>query len=124
MKITNISTLRVEPYENLLWLLIDTDEGVTGLGEACKAPGAVEAYLHEWCAPRLIGTDPLRIPERRASLEGYLGWGSPGVETRAISTVDIALWDLFGKVHGKPVADMLGGRARDTIRNYNTCAGS
>ena len=124
MKITAIETIKVSPYENLLWVNVVTDEGVIGLGEACKARDTVAAYIHEWCAPRLIGTDPLRIPERRRSLEGYLGWGSTGVETRAISAIDIALWDLFGKVHGKPVADMLGGRARDSIRTYNTCAGS
>lgn len=124
MKITAIETLKVSPYENLLWINVVTDEGIVGLGESCKSPAAVEAYIHEWCAPRLIGTDPLRIPERRRSLEGYLGWGAAGVETRAISAIDIALWDLFGKVHGKPVADMLGGRSRDTIRTYNTCAGS
>ena len=124
MKITALETITATPYENLLWLNIETDEGLIGLGEACKAPAAVEAYLHEWCAPRLIGTDPLEIPARRASLEGYLGWGAAGVETRAISAVDIALWDLFGKSAGKPVADMLGGRARHEIRTYNTCAGS
>ena len=124
MKITAIETIKVEPYENLLWVNIVTDEGVIGLGEASKSRDTVATYIHEWCAPRLIGTDPLRIPERRRSLEGYLGWGAPGVETRAISAIDLALWDLFGKVHNKPVADMLGGRARDSIRTYNTCAGS
>jgi L-alanine-DL-glutamate epimerase-like enolase superfamily enzyme len=45
------------------------------------------------------------------------------VETRGNSAVDIALWDIFGKAHGKPVCDMLGGRSRDKIRVYNTCAG-
>ncbi|MEO1102191.1 MAG: mandelate racemase/muconate lactonizing enzyme family protein [Pseudomonadota bacterium] len=124
MKITAIETIRVPPFENLLWLNIVTDEGLIGVGEASKAVHAVEAYIHEWCAPRLIGTDPLQITARRASLEGYLGWGAAGVETRAISAIDIALWDLFGKAHGKPVADMLGGRARDKIRTYNTCAGA
>ena len=124
MKITAVETLRIPPYENLLWVLIETDAGVTGLGEAVKAPATVEAYVHEWCAPKLVGTDPLRIPERRASLDAYLGWASAGVETRAVSALDVALWDLFGKVHGRPVADMLGGRARSAIRTYNTCAGS
>ena len=124
MKITAVETIFVPPFENLLWLRLETDEGLFGLGEACKAPGAVAAYIHDWCAPRLLGTDPLRIPERLTSLQDYLGWGAAGVETRAVSAVDIALWDLFGHVHGRPVADMLGGRARDSIRTYNTCAGS
>jgi L-alanine-DL-glutamate epimerase-like enolase superfamily enzyme len=124
VKITAVETLRIPPYENLVWVILETDEGLTGLGEACQGPAAVEAFVHEWCAPRLVGTDPLRIPERRASLDTYLGWGAAGVETRAVSAVDIALWDLFGKSCGRPVADMLGGRARDSIRTYNTCAGS
>lgn len=124
MKITAVETLRIPPFENLLWVLVETDEGLTGLGEAVKAPLSVEAYVHEWCAPRLVGKDPLRIPEIRAGLDAYLGWGAAGVETRAVSAIDIALWDIFGKAHGRPVADMLGGRSRDTIRTYNTCAGS
>lgn len=124
MKITAVETLRVPPYENLIWVSIHTDEGVTGLGETCKTARAVEAYVHEWCAPRLLGTDPRRIPERRKSLDGYLGFGAPGVEVRAVSAIDIALWDLVAKSHGVAVADMLGGRARDAIRTYNTCAGS
>ncbi|MEM0908792.1 MAG: mandelate racemase/muconate lactonizing enzyme family protein [Pseudomonadota bacterium] len=124
MKITALETIQIDPYENLLWLKIETNEGVVGFGETCQAPAAVAAYLHEWCAPRLLGTDPRHIPARRSRLEGYLGWGAAGVETRAISAVDIALWDLLAKSHNVPVVDMLGGRARDTIRTYNTCAGS
>ncbi|WP_420392030.1 mandelate racemase/muconate lactonizing enzyme family protein [Acuticoccus sp.] len=124
MKMTALETLRVPPFENLLWLRIETDEGIVGLGEASKAPASVAAYLHEWCAPRLIGEDPRAIPARRASLVPYLGWGAAGVETRAVSAVDIALWDILGKATTLPVADALGGRARSSIRTYNTCAGA
>ena len=46
-----------------------------------------------------------------------------GIETRGNSAVDIALWDLFGKAAGRPVCEVLGGRARESIRTYNTCAG-
>jgi len=124
MRITAIETLRVPPFENLLWVLVETDEGIVGLGETTKAPAAVAAYVHEWCAPRLFGTDPLHVTARRAALDAYLGWGAAGVETRAISAIDIALWDIVGKAHGRPVADMLGGQSRATIRTYNTCAGA
>ncbi len=48
---------------------------------------------------------------------------STGVEYRAASAVDIALWDVFGKVCGQPVHQMLGGLCRDKQRIYNTCAG-
>jgi galactonate dehydratase len=84
---------------------------------------AVEAYVHETVAAKLIGRDPLQIESINRDLQNYLGWRSAGVETRGNSAVDIALWDLFGKAHGKPVCDMLGGRSRDKIRVYNTCAG-
>lgn len=124
MKITAVETLRVAPYENLIWVLIHTDEGITGLGETCKVPTSIEAYIHDWCAPRLIGQDPLAIPARMASIGAYLGWGGAGVESRALSAIDIALWDLAARAHNRPVADMLGGRSRDQIRTYNTCAGS
>ncbi len=123
MKITALDTLRLGEFANLLWVRLHTDEGLVGLGETFMGPQAVEAYLHESVAPKLLGRDPLAIESINAALSNYLGWRSAGVETRGNSAVDIALWDLFGKVHGRPVADMLGGRSRDSIRVYNTCAG-
>jgi L-alanine-DL-glutamate epimerase-like enolase superfamily enzyme len=84
---------------------------------------AVEAYLHEWAAPKLLGQDPLAIEARNRDLTGYLGWRGSGVETRGNSAVDIALWDIFGKAANMPVHTALGGKSRDSIRIYNTCAG-
>ena len=123
MKITALETLRLGEFANLLWVRLHTDDGPVGLGETFMGAAAVEAYLHETVAPKLLGRDPLRIEAINTALANYLGWRSAGVETRGNSAVDIALWDLFGKVHGRPVADMLGGRSRDSIRVYNTCAG-
>ena len=48
---------------------------------------------------------------------------STGAEYRSASAIDIALWDIFGKVCGQPVHQMLGGLCRDKQRIYNTCAG-
>jgi galactonate dehydratase len=124
MKITALETLRVEEFGNIIFLRLHTDEGLIGLGETFMGPKAVEAYLHETVAPKILGRDPLQIEAINAELSRYyLGWSSAGVETRGNSATDIALWDLFGKAHGKPVCDMLGGRSRDKIRVYNTCAG-
>jgi L-alanine-DL-glutamate epimerase-like enolase superfamily enzyme len=123
MKITALETIRLEEFGNLIWLRVHTDEGIHGLGETFMGPKAVEAYLHETVAPRLIGRDPLMIEAIHRDQVNYLGWRSAGVETRGNSALDLALWDIFGKAHGKPVCDMLGGRARDSIRVYNTCAG-
>jgi L-alanine-DL-glutamate epimerase-like enolase superfamily enzyme len=83
----------------------------------------VEAYLHETVAPYLLGKDPLHIERHSKDLYGYLGYGSSGAETRGNSAVDVALWDLFGKVTGQPLYQLLGGPCRERIRTYNTCAG-
>ena len=124
MKITALETLRLEEFGNIVFVRLHTDEGVVGLGETFMGPKAVEAYLHETVAPKVLGRDPLQIEAINADLSRfYLGWSSAGAETRGNSAMDIALWDLFGKAHGKPICDMLGGRSRDKIRVYNTCAG-
>jgi galactonate dehydratase len=124
MKVSALETIRIEEFGNLIFVRLHTDEGIVGLGETFMGPKAVEAYLHETVAPKIIGRDALQIEAINASLSSnYLGWRSSGVETRGNSAVDIALWDIFGKAHGKPVCDMLGGRSRDSIRVYNTCAG-
>ena len=123
MKINNVETIRLQEFGNLIWVRIHTDEGLVGLGETFMGASAVEAYLHDVVAPKLLGKDPLQIEARNRDLSNYLGWRSAGVETRGNSAVDIALWDLFGKAHGRPVCEMLGGKSRDSIRIYNTCAG-
>ena len=123
MKITAVETIRLREFGNLIWVRIYTDEGLLGLGETFMGASAVEAYLHDTVAPKLLGKDALQIEARNRELSNYLGWGSAGVETRGNSAVDIALWDLFGKVHGRPVCEMLGGKSRDSLRIYNTCAG-
>ena len=123
MKITRLETVRLGEFPNILWVRLYTDEGLVGLGETFMGAEAVEAYLHEWAAPRLVGTDPLAIESRNRDLTGYLGWRGSGVETRGNSALDIALWDIFGKAAGMPVHTALGGKSRDAIRIYNTCAG-
>ena len=123
MIVTRIETLRVGGFPNLLWVRIHTDEGPVGLGETFFGARAVEAYLHESVAPYLLGRDPLRIDAHARALTGYVGYRSTGVEMRGNSAVDIALWDLFGKVTGQPLYQLLGGASRDRIRIYNTCAG-
>lgn len=124
MKITGLETVRVAERANLLWVLVHTDEGLTGLGETFFGAETVEAYVHEYIAPRVIGRDPLEIDRLAADLVGYLGFRSSGAEVRGNSAFDIALWDLFGKATGLPIAQLLGGFTRKEIRTYNTCAGT
>ncbi len=123
MKITAVETVRLGEFPNLVWVRLRTDEGLTGLGETFMGAAAVEAYIHESAAPKLIGRDPIQIEAVNRSLINYLGWRGTGVETRGNSAIDIALWDLFGKAIGRPICEALGGRSRDRIRVYNTCAG-
>jgi galactonate dehydratase len=123
MKITRLETLRLEEFPNLVWLRVHTDEGLAGLGETSYAAQSVEAYLHEYVAPRVLGQDPREIDRLTRGLTGYLGFRGAGVETRAASAFNIALWDLYGKLCNQPLYQVLGGAYRERIRTYNTCAG-
>lgn len=123
MNVTNVETIWLEEFPNVIWLQIHTDEGLIGLGETFFGVRAVEAYIHETVAPYLLGKDPLRIDLHGRNLYGYIGYRSSGVEMRGNSALDIALWDLLGKASNQPVYQLLGGKSRDTVRTYNTCAG-
>lgn len=123
MRITRIETTRLAQLPNLLWVEIHTDSGLVGLGETFRGAEAVEAQIHSLCAPLLLGRDPLQIEAHsRALLRGYLGFNGSGVETRAASALDIALWDLFGQAMGVPIHQLLGGQVHERMRAYNTCA--
>ncbi len=124
MKIAAVETIRIKEFENLLWLRVHTDEGLVGLGETFLLPATVEAYIHEFLAPRALGRDPLAIDRFARDLTGYLGFRATGAEIRGNSAFDIALWDIFGKATGQPLAQLFGGFTRPSIRTYNTCAGS
>src|SRR5919109_3419576 len=123
LKITKVETLRVGEFPNLIWLRMHSDAGIIGLGETHRAAPSVEAYVHEYIAPRVLGRDPLEIERLSRSLVGYLGFRGSGVETRAISAFDIALWDHYARVVNQPLYQVLGGASRQAIRTYNTCAG-
>jgi galactonate dehydratase len=125
VKITSIETLRTEEFANVIWVRVHTDAGVIGLGETFYGAGAVEAQIHDTFAGRLLGKNPLHIEAiHRDMLNLPMAQSSTGVEYRAASAIDIALWDLFGKVCGQPVHQMLGGLCRERQRVYNTCAGT
>jgi galactonate dehydratase len=124
MKITAVETIQLAEFPNLLWVQIHTDEGLVGLGETFYAVAPVAAHIHETCAPWLLGQDPRQIDRiSHHFLNTYLGFNSVGVEMRAASAIDIALWDLFGQITGQPIYQLLGGASRDKVRVYNTCAG-
>lgn len=124
MKITQVDTVQVAGYPNILWVQIHTDSGLVGLGETFRGAQAVQAQIHELTAPYLLGKDPLAIEAHHHHLlHGYIGFASSGVETRAASAVDIALWDLLGQETQQPLYQLLGGKVREQVPVYNTCAG-
>jgi galactonate dehydratase len=123
MKVDALETVYVDEYPNLLWVHVHTDDGLIGLGETYFGASAVEAHVHEYIAPYLLGRNPLEIERHSHRMTGYVGRGGSGAEMRAASAVDIALWDLWGQAVNQPIYQLLGGASRDTVRVYNTCAG-
>ncbi|WP_342359541.1 mandelate racemase/muconate lactonizing enzyme family protein [Terrarubrum flagellatum] len=121
MKITNVSTAVIAG--NFPWVLvkIETDSGVSGLGEAYWGAGVAE-LVHK-AKPLLIGEDPTNIARLYEIMVRCLsGEGSQGGATvTAISGVEIALWDLLGRAHKLPISTFFGGRFRDKIRIYADC---
>lgn len=122
MKITKIAAY---PFfagpKNLLLCRVDTDEGVYGWGEAYVVQGkekAVQIYI-EAMAEYMLGRSPFEIKHsatamfddfaiRRSSCDFYAAW----------SAIEIAMWDIVGKICGQPVYNLLGGPCRERIRVY------
>lgn len=121
MKITQIETIRIEERPHIIWVQIHTDEGFIGLGETWYAPTVVESAIHDFFGPLLIGRDPATIErhwEAMFRLSDHAGYG--GAEMRAISAIDIALWDIKGQAADLPIYELLGGAYRRKIRVYAT----
>ena len=119
MKIIRIET--TEPAPGLLACRVHTAEGVTGCGESYYIPSAVAAVIHDWMAPRLLGADALDTEGHwRFLYERATNFGARGTEMRALSAVDLALWDIKGQVCGQTVWQLLGGKTQDGVRIYHS----
>ncbi|MFW6060469.1 MAG: mandelate racemase/muconate lactonizing enzyme family protein [Phycisphaeraceae bacterium] len=106
----------------LLLVRIHTERGHVGHGETYYAPHAVAAMIHDWMARRLLGADALAIEAHwRFLYERAANFGVRGAELRAISALDVALWDILGQVCGQPIYRLLGGPVRSEIPVYNSC---
>ncbi|OGO31278.1 MAG: hypothetical protein A2Z16_13750 [Chloroflexi bacterium RBG_16_54_18] len=122
MKINRLETIWIDEQPNTIWVRIHTDEGLVGLGETYYVPRAVSAVIHDVFANLLLGRSAFDIENHwnnMFSTVNFFGYG--GTETRAISAIDVALWDLLGQYTGQPIYHLLGGRNRDRIQIYNTC---
>jgi galactonate dehydratase len=124
MKITAIETLQWEAFARLLVVRVHTDSGIVGLGETVDKVAGAKAALHGTVAPLLLGQDPLDIEGLwRFVMDNIMYHGYAGAETRALSALEVALWDIMGKHYGAPLAHLLGGQTRNTVPIYNTCIG-
>jgi L-alanine-DL-glutamate epimerase-like enolase superfamily enzyme len=140
MKITKIETIWFEAVPdaiwrqqspqsrqalpNNLWVRIYSNDGLVGLGETYYLPRAVSAIIHDLLAPLVIGRDPADVENHWNNLFSLVNFcGFAGAEMRAISALDIALWDLLGQYTQQPIYNLLGGRNRESIAVYNTCVG-
>lgn len=126
MKITEIKTFLVDAASptawktrNWLFIKIETDAGISGVGEASGWPRVIETAIKD-LTPILIGEDPRRIERLwQKMLLAMMGHGMTGiVGAGAMTGIEIACWDILGKSLNAPVCDLLGGRVRDTVRVY------
>ncbi|MBX3065083.1 MAG: galactonate dehydratase [Anaerolineae bacterium] len=119
MKITDITCYLAKEWRTFLFVIVDTDEGIYGVGEAgitgreLAVQGAIEHFK-----PLLIGQDPFRTEHLWQVL--YRGGFFPAqrILTAAIAAIDVALWDIKGKALNVPVYQLLGGRVRDKVVTY------
>jgi galactonate dehydratase len=122
MKITSYRLFQVPP--RWLFLKIETDEGITGWGEpviegkAATVKAAVEELMET-----LVGKDPMHIEDHWNSMyRGGFYRGGP-ILMSAISGIDQALWDIKGKYFNAPIYQLMGGKARDSMRVYTWIGG-
>ncbi len=106
----------------ILFVRIRTEDGREGVGETAYAPEAVASLIHDWMSIRLLGADALAIEcHWRFFYERFANFGVRGAELRAISAIDLALWDILGQVCDQPVYRLLGGPVRESVPVYNSC---
>jgi D-galactarolactone cycloisomerase len=139
MKITDIKTMRLRaaiPTEGQVFsrsgvrssrsttlVQVETDEGITGLGSCSGNGELIEVIVARVLKPLLIGTDPTQIDEiwdKAYVRGGHKEFGTRGVGVVALSGIDVALWDILGKVRGVPLYQLLGGKCRDRVPVYAT----
>ena len=124
MKITDVKTFVMHGIRrNWVFCKIETDEGVHGWGEGTleRHELAVEQGIHH-LAKRLDGLDPTQIERNWQIMYRHGFWRGGVVMGSAMAALDIAMWDLAGKVYGQPVYKLLGGAVRDRVRAYTHAA--
>jgi mannonate dehydratase len=129
MKITDIEALPIAaggdyPF-GVIVVLVRTDEGLTGIGEASLAgKGRGVLGILDHARDLLIGQDPAKIEHIWGELVHGTFWSTGQVVMSAVAGIDLALWDVKGKRLGVPVYDLLGGPTRERVRVYRHLAGN
>ena len=121
-KVTDLRTFIVDraPDENFVFVKVYTDQGIVGLGEGTlTAKARTVATAIEEHKRYLVGKNPSEIERHWQTMfrSARAARGGP-VMMSALSAVEIALWDILGQALGQPIYQLLGGKARDTIRCY------
>ena len=126
MKITSARVIVTCPGRNFVTLKIETDAGLTGIGDATLNGRelAVASYLTDHVIPTLIGRDAHRIEDIWQYLYRGAYWRRGPVTMTAIAAVDTALWDLKAKAANLPLYQLLGGRSRDGVMVYGHANGN
>jgi len=121
VKITDVKVMIIRGTWDWNLIKIETDAGVHGIGEGYWGPGVKDITLNRF-KEQLVGEDPLNVVKLYTKLlflnGGYGAQG--GITMHAASGIEIALWDLAGRLIGVPVCDLLGGKFRDKVRFYRT----
>ncbi|HEY3073318.1 MAG TPA: hypothetical protein VGJ46_10940, partial [Candidatus Limnocylindrales bacterium] len=100
-------------------VFVTTDAGLTGVGSAYSHPGVLRLIIEGHLAPFLVGRDPTQIDELWDTMYSLTRWyGRKGAAISALGAVDIALWDLGGKLEGAPVYELLGGPKQAAVKAY------
>ena len=139
MKITDVKTMRLRasiPTEGQVFsrsgvrntrsttlVQVETDEGVSGIGSASGNGELIEVIVARVLKPLLIGMDPTQIDEiwdKAYVRGGHKEFGTRGIGVVALSAIDVALWDILGKVREVPLYRLLGGKCRDKVPVYAT----
>ncbi|GAB4394535.1 MAG: D-galactonate dehydratase family protein [Kiloniellaceae bacterium] len=125
MKITDARVIVCCPGRNFVTLKIETEDGVTGLGDATLNGRelAVVSYLQDHVVPCLIGRDARRIEDIWQYLYKGAYWRRGPVTMAAVSAVDVALWDIKAKCANMPLYQLLGGRSREGVLVYGHANG-
>ncbi len=125
MKITEVRVIVTCPTRNYVLVKILTDEGVYGVGDATLNGRelAVAEALEQYIAPLLISRDPDRVEDIWQYLFRGTYWRGGPVLMTALAGVDMALWDIKGKVANRPLYSLLGGKTREGALCYTHCGG-